>query len=168
MRSAGGAAIAVALVAATAVAALTPSIVKAGNANVVARMFVVTIRNDDGTIAAYQGEAVPYLPGQACYRWRIRLDHPPSLVRYDEVFTLPAAPETWGGEDRDYATNTISQDRRTSMTSEFAVPVDGWIEHGWCVADGDPPGTYEMAIGIDGTPAATFTFTLVNPAEPAR
>ncbi|MGD0189187.1 MAG: hypothetical protein ABSD74_00445 [Rhizomicrobium sp.] len=100
--------------------------------------------------------AVPMKVGQV-YGWRIFLKTAATSVRFREVFKLPAAPHSWGTAE---AGKMVSGDFTTS-TIERDVPVtNGYIEHRWNVAAGDPSGTYVITVSVDGAPAATFEFVV--------
>ena len=112
-----------------------------------------------GTVT--ESNKVPLLPGEVCFEWRLRLDVFDALVKYTEVFILPAAPEIW--ETNPEAESDISADGLVSTTSNVDKLVDGWLRHGWCVAEGDPLGDYRMEISIEGTLVHTFEFKLIEP-----
>lgn len=86
---------------------------------------------------------VPLLDG-TCYTWRLRLGKTKGAVEITEIYTLPAAPQSWGlGEDSGIV---VSKDKLTATSPLSLVPLEGWIENGWCVSDGDPEGDYSFDI----------------------
>jgi hypothetical protein len=36
------------------------------------------------------------------------------------------------------------------VTHDYAPCVDGWIEHQWTIAKGDPPGDWKFEVAIPG------------------
>jgi hypothetical protein len=86
---------------------------------------------------------VPLL-ANTCFYWHLKLAKVKGAVEVTEVYTLPAAPITWGwGEEN---TIVVSDDRMTATSSLTLTPEDGWISSGWCVSDGDPEGLYNFEI----------------------
>ena len=88
------------------------------------------------------------------YTWRIRLPCT-GPVLFREVQPLPA-PGDWTFSLQDMPGTTISEDRTTTTTVDYAACVDGWIEHTWVLAANDPPGQYVITVSIDGYPPQTF------------
>lgn len=99
---------------------------------------------------------VPLLTG-TCYNWHLRLSKTKGSLEITEIYTLPEAPENWGlGSDA----ITISKNRRTATSALLVTPVDGWIENGWCVTDGDPEGPYSFEIKSGDMVLHRFEFEL--------
>lgn len=104
---------------------------------------------------------VPLIPGEVCFQWQIRLDVPDGPVEFTEVFTLPAAPDVWNaGPDEGVE---ISGDGAISTVTDTYDVKDGWLLHGWCLAEGDPLGQHKMEISVDGTLLHTFVFQVIEP-----
>ncbi|WP_156461272.1 hypothetical protein [Devosia sp. Root436] len=102
---------------------------------------------------------VPLLAG-TCYDWHLRLGKVKGAVEVTEIYTLPAAPASWGlGEG---SLTVISDDQRTATTPLTLTPEDGWIWSGWCVADGDPEGDYRIDFKSGDRLLKTFEFELRN------
>jgi hypothetical protein len=83
------------------------------------------------------------------FGWRIQL---PCIgpVEYTETMKLPA-PGDW--RTLDPVTNretTISKDGTVATTHDWVACYDGWIEHTWSLAEGDPPGDWTITIDIAG------------------
>ncbi|WP_269585577.1 hypothetical protein [Roseibium sp. Sym1] len=87
------------------------------------------------------------------------------MVGFREVFSLPAAPKTWSGENDPYAANAITKDRTTSITERFETPQNGTIGNEWCVVEGDPLGKYRMEIHVAEEYLGTLDFELVTPQD---
>ncbi len=118
--------------------------------------------------AIFGSNEPPYEPAthfpltpQTSYGWRIQLPCT-GPVAYRETMRLPAAG-SWPADMSSLPGTTISPDGSVASTKTFAACVDGWIEHGWTVASGDPPGTYVMTVEIDGYQPQRWTFTLEGP-----
>lgn len=119
--------------------------------------FTITVPNPSGEAIVESTTLVPLTEG-VCYTWHLRVAKTKSDVAVTEVYTLPAAPQTWGlREDSDI---TISKDRRTATTPLLLTPEDGWIGNGWCVSEGDPEGEYSFEIRGGGTVLHRFVFEL--------
>lgn len=125
----------------------------------------VQVITQDG-IQEHVGETViPLVPGLACYGWRVQLREKSGVIQFTEVFSLPAEPEYWAGENDVYGTNRIDPTRTTSTSQKFASLRDGWFENAWCVAAGDPAGTYSFEVFVDDHRLAEFQFLAQNPAD---
>ena len=120
--------------------------------------FLVTLSDRQGNTVMFRSEIVPLIPYRSCYGWRVRLSGDESLVKFKEIFRLPAEPEIWSAENDEFSTSRIAKDRRTSITERFAVPDDGWIGNSWCVVEGDPEGTYSMDVYVNGEFVKAFDF----------
>ena len=125
--------------------------------------FLVSVTDADGVAHVKPSNVVPLIPDRACYAWRLQLGQGDKLVSATEVFTLPAEPKQWGGIDGDeYSSSKISGDRKVSETTLFYKPKDGWISHGWCVADGDPTGPYSIKVLVGDRLIHEFQFRVEN------
>jgi len=123
--------------------------------------FLVAITGSNGATRVERSNSVPLIPGRVCYEWRIRLTSGDGLVSAREVFELPAPPALWGGVDEnDYSSSQLSKDRKISETTMFYRPKDGWISHGWCVAEGDPAGPYSIKVYVGETLLHAFDFNV--------
>jgi hypothetical protein len=125
--------------------------------------FLVSVTGADGVTHTEPSNVVPLIPDRACYEWRIRLEFGDQLITATEVFALPAMPKQWGGVDgNEYSSSKISGDRKVSETTLFYKPKDGWIAHGWCVADGDPAGQYSIKVYVGDRLIHEFEFRAEN------
>lgn len=121
--------------------------------------FIVSVADGEGKEHSIQADIVPYLPGQACFGWRVRLADAPRLVKYREVLKLPTAPAFWSGEGDSYSPHSFSADRTTATTDAFAAPdAEGWITSNWCIAAGDPVGDHSIDVYIDDKLVKHFDF----------
>jgi hypothetical protein len=90
------------------------------------------------------------------YRWYIHLRTDKNKVTWKEEFILPAPAVVWGGEEKKEF--QVSSDRKVSIKEMTVSPKDGWISHGWSVAEGDPSGKYVMKIYVEGQFVKEFVF----------
>lgn len=119
--------------------------------------FTITVPNASGEPIVESTTLVPLLAG-TCYDWHLRPGKVKGTVEVTEVYTLPAAPQTWDlGED---SLAVISEDQRTATTPLSLTPQDGWIAGGWCVSEGDPEGDYRIEVRAGDTVLETFEFEL--------
>ena len=123
-----------------------------------AEFLVFLYDSEDNEQFVFQSDLVPLIPDRVCFGWRIRLAGAEGLVRFKEIFSLPAEPESWGEENDEFSTIEISKDRMTSVTEMFVTLQDGWIDNKWCIADGDPEGKHSMEVHINGQFAKRFDF----------
>jgi hypothetical protein len=98
-------------------------------------------------------EVVPLVPGQE-FGWRLRVDDT-GLHRWREVLVTPASPREWVGSDL-----TIEDGGRTGITERTEIAVDGLLEHGWTVTDGDPAGPHEIQLYLDDELVKVFKFVV--------
>jgi hypothetical protein len=121
--------------------------------------FVVSFTNGSGEQVVQSARVVPATTG-ACYSWRLRLAKTKAAVEITEVLRLPSAPETWDpGSD----VSDVSSDGLNATTALSLVPEDGWITHGWCVAEGDPTGRYRIEVSTATKSLQVFGFDLRAP-----
>ncbi len=127
--------------------------------------FVVTLDNDPDSRKAfsYQSNRVPFLPGQSCYGWRLRLSDAGKVVSFREVLTLPSDPAYWPDAPSEFDTTARFTDRTTTVTERYVAPEEGWIGNGWCVLEGDPKGAYSVEVSINGVFAQRFDFEVADP-----
>jgi hypothetical protein len=122
----------------------------------------------DGVEQVYSDALVPMLPDEACYYWYLQFDPqtkgPVSIV---ETLTLPEPLKAWQNYQNDPKAETqINADAQSAVTTLQSTPdADGWVSHGWCVAEGDPLGAHRFDVQIDGKTAQSWDFTVVAPAE---
>jgi hypothetical protein len=96
---------------------------------------------------------VPLVPGQS-FAWRVQLSDPNAVVTWTEEIILPAAPELWRSSDP----FELRDGGRIAVTERAEIAVDGVLEHGWTITEGDPAGEYEVRIRVNGEPVESFTF----------
>lgn len=118
--------------------------------------FVLTIPGANGAKDVTESTTlIPLLPG-SCYNWWLKLGKTKGDVTVTEIFTLPSEPAGWGTVND---TTTISEDNLTSTTTMSLTPDDqGWIGHGWCVAEGDPTGDHHITIKAGTRVLGEFPF----------
>lgn len=123
-------------------------------------LFVVTLDNDQETETAfsYESDQVPFLPGQSCYGWRLRLSDAVKVVRFKEVLNAPSDPAFWPHAPSEFDTTARFRDRTITVTERTIMPEEGWIGNGWCVLEGDPKGAYSVEVSVNGQFAQRFDF----------
>ena len=122
--------------------------------------FVLTIPGANGAADVVESTTlVPMLAG-ACYNWWLKLGKTKGDVEVSEAFTLPSAPASWGTVND---TTTISADKLTATSTMSLTPDDeGWITHGWCVAEGDPTGDHKIVVKAGDRVLGEFPFQVEN------
>jgi hypothetical protein len=125
-----------------------------------------TVLDSDFTISVPNGEnepviesttLVPLLSG-TCYTWHLRLGKVKGDVTVTELYTLPAAPLTWGISAGSGI--VVSEDRLSATSTLSLTPEEGWIASGWCVSEGDPAGDYSFEIKAGEQVLHSFEFEL--------
>lgn len=125
----------------------------------------------NGSDTPVESRQVPYLPGSSCYQWVIDVPRENRELQVREVFELPGAARSWGGEDFDPDDSEPPPDDQVTVTNgdgsigvtEFAESLDdGEISHGWCVADGDPIGRHRIRVFIGDQMLQEFRFEVVE------
>ena len=119
--------------------------------------FTISVPNGSGEPVVESTTLVPLLAG-TCYNWHLRLGKVKGDVDVTEIYTLPAAPETWGLSEG--STIVVSDDKLSATSTLSLTPEDGWIASGWCVSEGDPEGDYTFEIRSGDRLLETFEFEL--------
>ena len=117
--------------------------------------FVLTITKGDGSEVRESTTLIPLLAG-ACYNWWLKLGKTKGDVEVTEVFTLPSEPAGWGTVND---TMVVSEDNLTATSTMSLTPDEqGWVTHGWCVADGDPTGDHHITVKAGDRVLGEFPF----------
>ncbi len=122
----------------------------------------------DGQTYTFSDMLVPNLPDAACYYWYLKFDPATKAeVTLVETLTLPEPLEAWKDYVNDPASTTqINADAQSALTTITQAPdEDGWVNHGWCVAAGDPNGAHNITVTLDGAQVASWDFTVVAEAD---
>lgn len=96
---------------------------------------------------------VRYEEGQT-FGWRIRLPCR-QPVAYIEVMSLPS-PGELAVDPEEVRETTISEDRKTITTRDYAACIGGWLEHTWALTPEDPKGVWEINVAIEGYEPQVF------------
>jgi hypothetical protein len=132
-------------------------------AEIVETRFQVDITRD-GTSTSSSEPVVPYLPDAACYYWFAKFDAATTgEVTLIETLTLPEPLAAWKDYVNDPAAATqINADAQGAVTTLKTTPDgEGWVSHGWCVAEGDPLGAHNMTVTFEGTETGSWDFAVV-------
>lgn len=121
---------------------------------VIDKDFTLEITDASGGEIVESTTLIPLLEG-ACYYWRLKLAKTKGDVAITEVFTLPSAPASWGTPSD---TVVIAEDGLSATSTMTITPLDGWISHGWCVAEGDPTGDHQFEVKSGDEVLGTFPF----------
>ena len=149
----------------TALAAICASSA-AGAVEVIDSTFQVEITRDGQTQSS--GDLlVPNLPDASCYYWYVKFDPATKTeVTLVETLTLPEPLDAWKNYANDPASATqINANAMSAVTTLKAAPDEGgWVNHGWCVAAGDPNGAHNITVTFNGAEVGNWDFSVV-PAE---
>lgn len=117
-----------------------------------------SVRNgDESSIVPIQQDGViAYRVDTSCYGWLLQFEPVAGTVEIEEVLTIPAKAEHWGTADR----SVVSGDGTSARTVVKVDGRQGSAQHSWCVAEGDPEGTYSFAISRDGREVGELRFKL--------
>jgi len=94
------------------------------------------------------------------YGWMLKLNRMTGKVRVLERMTLPQVPKTWGAGGQPFGT---SADRKTISLDVTLTIYNGAISKSWDVADGDPPGRYQISAYVEDSAPVQFEFDVVDP-----
>ncbi len=120
-----------------------------------------TINGETGS--RFKTFRVPNLPDKVCFGWVINIKPNNDLVKITEIFTLPAAPEEWGGvDDNSYSATKTSDDGKTATTNRFISLKSGVIENSWCLSEGDQSGLHHIVVLNDQQVLAEFEFEVYD------
>ncbi len=123
--------------------------------------FIVEIADENGDIIRHSSTTVPLVPDSSCFRWQIKVAPAMRVVPIVELFELPSPPGQWTGvEDMTESPTRTSADGRVATTDIMAPLNKGLIEHGWCIAEGDPAGRYRITVSENGRLLHRFQFTV--------
>ena len=123
--------------------------------------FLVEIADDNGDIIRHSSTEVPLVPDASCFRWQIKVAPVLRVVPIVELFELPAPPGQWVGAEDVADSPTRTSDNGRIATTDIIAPLNrGLIEHGWCIAEGDPPGRYRITVSEGGRLLHRFQFTV--------
>lgn len=123
--------------------------------------FIVEIADENGDIIRHSSTRVPLVPDASCFRWQIRVAPARRVIPIVELFELPAPPGQWTGAEDMADSPTRTSDNGRIATTDIMAPLNkGLIEHGWCIAEGDPPGRYRITVSEGGRLLHRFQFTV--------
>jgi hypothetical protein len=117
---------------------------------------------DGETKVVPNGAVLPYVVGTSCYGWRVKFTPVEDDVQLEEKLILPSAPATWA-EDMN---STVAADRRSARTPITANAYGGNAANTWCVAPGDPRGSYRFVVRHGRRVLGTLNFTVGTPPKP--
>ena len=129
------------------------------NLYLVGAEFGLITQDSAGAVTIKAVDKIPLTPGQV-YGWRLKFRTKRQSLSLREEVQMPVAPKSWSNSIPD-AEFKVSPDGRTGITKADAVLVDGALMNAWAVAEGDPPGQYEIRLFIDGRLVRTFKFEAV-------
>ena len=114
---------------------------------------------DPRTEERYPTARVPYRPGAICWHWVVHTAPENREIRVREVVDLPARPRSW--RDARARGARISADGRSAETSFSDSIADSQVGRRWCVARGDPLGTYRIRVYLGPRELADIRFQMV-------
>ena len=108
---------------------------------------------DEDTGKLERKTKIPKVEGQM-FGWRIKT-RCTGPVRFREVMRMPA-PGEFSFTPEEAPGTIVSDDQTTTTTVDYGACKQGWVEHQWTVAEGDPAGTYVITVELDGYATQTF------------
>jgi hypothetical protein len=106
---------------------------------------------------------IPNIPDKVCFGWVIDVKPANRLIKITEIFTLPTAPDIWGGvEDDPYSQTTTSNDRKIATTNRFMALKTGKLENSWCLGKGDASGDHHIIVLNADQVLAEFQFEVYD------
>ncbi|MFM2344843.1 MAG: hypothetical protein RLZZ210_1455 [Pseudomonadota bacterium] len=98
---------------------------------------------------------IPLIPNQM-YGWIILLNNTNSHIKWQEEFTLPEKPKTWG--EVPLGSRIITNNGKTSIMQHEVRNENNTIHNVWAVAKGDPKGKYTIRVFADESLVGKFEF----------
>jgi hypothetical protein len=99
------------------------------------------------------------------FGWTIEVETTRDALHWQEHLQLPHAPADWG----DAATDPdvlISKDGKSVVAQGDDLVEDGELSRFyWALAPGDPMGSYEMDVAVEGKTVAHFAFRVPAPVQ---
>jgi hypothetical protein len=130
--------------------------------------FLVVSRDKQGNQKVIQSNRVPLNSEGVCYGWRVKLSGVSETVNLREILTLPRKPLAWPQVNDGSRTLTVSADGK-SITTRRVLPLEnGWAINLWCVAEGDPIGSYSIDVHINGKFIKKFNFEVFEASTKAK
>jgi hypothetical protein len=119
---------------------------------------VVTLWSDQDegqpALRVAAGQAIPYRPGTSCYRWHMTFERFDGTANIVELLTLPGPAPQWNSSQD----TAVSKDRTSGRTRLAIDGSSGEAGHTWCVAEGDPVGTYRYDLFQTGEKIGSLIF----------
>ena len=142
---------------------LTISSARAQDIEVLDRYFYGEVATSESENVRKKTNRIPNIPDKVCFGWVIAVKPADRLVKITEIFTLPAAPDNWGGvDDNPYSQTTTSSDRRIATTNRFMALKTGQLENSWCLAEGDSSGDHHIIVLNGDQVLAEFQFEVYD------
>jgi hypothetical protein len=122
-----------------------------------ARSFSVI--RDPGGDQIRETNRIPYRPRISCFEWVLEMMPVGRERVFSEVLELPGAATDWTSEDG--VPVEVAADGG-SATVEHRLAADaGALGGSWCLAPGDPLGTYQVTVREGGRVIHHFDFEIV-------
>ena len=117
---------------------------------------------DGETKVVPNGAVLPYVVQTSCYGWRLKFTPVEGEVQLEEKLVLPAPPASWSDE----MNSTVAADRLSARTPVTANANAGNASNSWCVAPGDPRGSYRFVVRHGNRVLGVLNFTVGAPPKP--
>jgi hypothetical protein len=125
---------------------------------IISSKFFVGIRNSkDEEFVWTESNFVQLTPDNSCYSWEIELDTELISIPTKEILILPNTPKVWNSKEGE---QTLHHDNKISVLEGNIKVENRIIAHTWCIAEGDPAGSYKLEIYIKGVLLETFSFVV--------
>ena len=124
-----------------------------------ARTFSVQ-RTPDGD-AVEESNLVPYRPGISCFEWVMLFEPRDDARDFSEVLELPGASSDWSSDEADAPAVEVSADGSSGTVAHRLEAGETELGSSWCLAPGDPLGTYHVTVREGGRVIRRFDFRIV-------
>ena len=125
--------------------------------------FFVGLMDTQGKLEVYASTQVPFDSKNSCYGWQVKLSGVSGAIESREILRMPSKPMGgWPVATDGSSKITPSLDQKSAMTDATLEITDGWVSNMWCVADGDPLGSYSIDVILNGRFIETFKFDVVK------
>lgn len=125
--------------------------------------FFVALMDKQGKLEVYASTRVPFDSKNSCYGWQVKLSGVSGAIESREILRMPSKPMGgWPVVTDGSSKITPSLDQKSATKEATLEITDGWVSNMWCVADGDPLGSYSMDVILNGRFIETFKFDVVK------
>lgn len=108
-----------------------------------------------------ESSRVPYRPGVSCFEWVLLLAPREDARNFRELLELPGVATDWSSVDEEAPPATVSDDGSSATVEHRLEAGQSELGSSWCIAPGDPLGTYHVTVREGDRVIHRFDFQIV-------